>query len=121
MIPWATASALTSDAHTTWPSTLATALSPGGGALGAGFFSPQAVRARKQSAATQHFPMGSLAFMGGAVLGSEMKRAGRHGRDMAARQARSIERRKAMKFYNSIGPNPGVVKMFMAEKGIDFQ
>ena len=24
-----------------------------------------------------------------------------------------------MKFYNSIGPNPRVVKMFMAEKGID--
>ena len=24
-----------------------------------------------------------------------------------------------MKFYNSIGPNPGVVNMFMAEKGID--
>ena len=24
-----------------------------------------------------------------------------------------------MKFYDSIGPNPGVVKMFMAEKGID--
>jgi len=24
-----------------------------------------------------------------------------------------------MKFYNSIGPNPGVVKMFMAEKGLD--
>jgi glutathione S-transferase len=26
---------------------------------------------------------------------------------------------RAMKFYNSIGPNPQVVKMFMAEKGID--
>lgn len=25
-----------------------------------------------------------------------------------------------MKFYNSIGPNPRVVKMFMAEKGLDF-
>ena len=24
-----------------------------------------------------------------------------------------------MKFYNSIGPNPRIVKMFMAEKGID--
>jgi glutathione S-transferase len=24
-----------------------------------------------------------------------------------------------MKFYNSVGPNPGVVTMFMAEKGID--
>jgi len=24
-----------------------------------------------------------------------------------------------MKFYDSVGPNPGVVKMFMAEKGID--
>ncbi|MGI9170156.1 MAG: glutathione S-transferase family protein, partial [Caulobacteraceae bacterium] len=24
-----------------------------------------------------------------------------------------------MKFYNSIGPNPRVVKMFMAEKGLD--
>ena len=24
-----------------------------------------------------------------------------------------------MKFYNSIGPNPGVVKMFMAEKGLN--
>ena len=24
-----------------------------------------------------------------------------------------------MKFYNSIGPNPAVVKMFMAEKGLD--
>lgn len=26
-----------------------------------------------------------------------------------------------MKFYNSIGPNPRVVKMFMAEKGLDIQ
>jgi glutathione S-transferase len=26
---------------------------------------------------------------------------------------------RAMKFYNSIGPNPQVVNMFMAEKGID--
>ncbi len=26
-----------------------------------------------------------------------------------------------MKFYNSIGPNPRVVKMFMAEKGVDLQ
>jgi glutathione S-transferase len=25
-----------------------------------------------------------------------------------------------MKFYNSMGPNPRVVKMFMAEKGLDF-
>ncbi len=25
----------------------------------------------------------------------------------------------AMKFYNSVGPNPRVVKMFMAEKGLD--
>lgn len=24
-----------------------------------------------------------------------------------------------MKFYNSIGPNPRVVRMFMAEKGIE--
>ena len=24
-----------------------------------------------------------------------------------------------MKFYNSVGPNPHVVRMFMAEKGLD--
>ena len=26
-----------------------------------------------------------------------------------------------MKFYNSMGPNPRVVKMFMAEKGLDIE
>ncbi|HEY5289898.1 MAG TPA: glutathione S-transferase N-terminal domain-containing protein, partial [Caulobacteraceae bacterium] len=26
-----------------------------------------------------------------------------------------------MKFYNSIGPNPRVVKMFMVEKGLDIE
>ncbi len=35
------------------------------------------------------------------------------------RDAARSERVKAMKFYNSIGPNPRVVKMFMAEKGLD--
>ena len=24
-----------------------------------------------------------------------------------------------MKFYNSVGPNPRMVRMFMAEKGVD--
>jgi glutathione S-transferase len=33
----------------------------------------------------------------------------------AARQVR----KHGMKFYNSMGPNPRVVKMFMAEKGLD--
>jgi glutathione S-transferase len=30
-----------------------------------------------------------------------------------------FDERKPMKFYNSIGPNPRVVTMFMAEKGIE--
>src|SRR5512140_3569599 len=33
-------------------------------------------------------------------------------------RVRKNQGRDAMKFYNSVGPNPRVVRMFMAEKGI---
>ena len=33
--------------------------------------------------------------------------------------AMKIGERQAMKLYDSIGPNPHIVRMFMAEKGID--
>jgi glutathione S-transferase len=38
--------------------------------------------------------------------------------ETAARQGKGGQ---AMKLYNSIGPNPHVVKMFMAEKGLDIE
>ena len=33
-------------------------------------------------------------------------------------QSQLIEEEQTMKFYNSLGPNPRCVRMFMAEKGI---
>ena len=38
---------------------------------------------------------------------------------MVAKSWRVKPGRLALKLYNSIGPNPRTVKMFMAEKGID--
>ena len=38
---------------------------------------------------------------------------------VAKRRPGKSMRKSAMKFYNSNGPNPRVIKMFMAEKGLD--
>ncbi len=119
IIPSATASRLTSEAQTVWPFTLATAWSPGSGACCAAGCGAQAASSAPSAAAAKiaqrrraDFPLVRLAFN---ALGSYC---------IAPRMGPAWTRRvkggkRAMKFYNSIGPNPRVVKMFMAEKGIE--